>query len=83
MEYGPVGELNYVDRIGKCAKPLQKALCVRSFILSPSGCYYFVFHEGLYRLHLPLKFSPAEGAGMSATHSRNSYFSLFLGQRKK
>lgn len=50
MEYGPVGKLNYVYRIGKCAKPLQKALHVLSFILSPSGCYYFVFHKGLYRL---------------------------------
>lgn len=77
-----MGKLNYVYSIGKCAKPLQKGLDVLSFILSLSGCYSFAFHKDLCRLPLHVRFSPAEGAGMSAIRSRSFYFSLFLGQRK-
>lgn len=78
-----MGKLNYVYRIGKCAKPLQKALDVLSFILSPSGCYYFAFHKGLYRLPLHLKFSPAEGAGVSAAHLQQEFLFLTIFRSKK
>lgn len=78
-----MGKLNYVYRIGKFAKPLQKALDVLSFILSPSGCYYFAFHKGLCRLPLHLRFSPAEGAGMSATHLQQEVLFLTIFRSKK
>lgn len=74
--YGPMGKLNYVYSIGRCAKLLQNVLDVHSFILSPSGCYYFAFNNGLCRLPLYLKFSPAEGAGMSDTDFHQNF--LFL-----
>lgn len=81
--YGPVGKLNYVYRIGKCAKPLQNALDVLSFILSPSGCYYFSFNKGLCTLPLHLKFSPAEGAGMSDTHFQQDFLFLTIFRLQK
>lgn len=71
--YGPVGKLNYVYNIGMCAKLLQNALDVLSFILSPSGCYYFVFNKGLCMLPLHLKSSPAERVGMSDTHFQQDF----------
>lgn len=78
-----MGKLNYVYRVAKCTKALQKALNVLFFVLSPSGCYYFAFHKGLCRLPLHLKFSPAEGAGMSATHLQQEFLFLAIFRSKK
>lgn len=78
-----MGKLNYVYRIGKCAKPFQKALDVLFFILSPSGYYYFAFHKGLCRLLSHLKFSPAEVAGMSASHLQQEFLFLTIFRSKK
>lgn len=72
--HGPVGKLNYVYTIGRCAKLLQNALNMLSFILSPPGCYYFAFNKcWMCRLPLLLKFSPAEGAGMSDIHFQQDF----------
>lgn len=76
-------KLNYVYSIGKCAKPLQKGLDMLSFILSLSGCYSFAFHKDLCRLPLHVKFSPAEGAGMSASHLQQKFLFLTIFRSKK
>lgn len=78
-----MGKLNYVHGICECGKPPQKSLDVLFFILSPSGCYYFAFQKDLQRLPLQLKFSLAEGAGMSPSHLQQEFIFLTILRSKR